>query len=79
MPENFDTLAFSNTLIRGGFTREQAEEMASAMFQLIDSQLVTRDYLDLRLAQLKTEWLQYTFGAVVLQSGITAVLFKLLH
>jgi len=83
MPDNFDSVAFMDTLIEGGFPEKQAKALASALFQLIDSQLVTKSYLDLRLAQdlarLKSELLQWVFGLLVVQTGMTAVLFKLLH
>ncbi|MYM31219.1 hypothetical protein SAMN05192549_110182 [Duganella sacchari] len=83
MPDNFDSVAFMDTLIEGGFPEKQAKALASALFQLIDSQLVTKSYLDLRLAQdlarLKSELLQWVFGLLIVQTGMTAVLFKLLH
>lgn len=83
MPNNFDSVAFMDTLTEGGFSEKQAKALTSAMIQLMDSHLVTRDYLDLRLAQLKSEliqWItQWTFGAVVVQTGVIAVLFKLMH
>ena len=66
MPNNFDSVAFMDTLTEGGFSEKQAKALTSAMIQLMDSHLVTRDYLDLRLAQLKSEliqWItQWTFG-----------------
>ncbi|WP_141758609.1 hypothetical protein [Duganella sp. HH105] len=83
MPNNFDSVAFMDTLTEGGLSEKQAKALTSAMIQLMDSHLVTRDYLDLRLAQLKSEliqWItQWTFGAVVVQTGVIAVLFKLMH
>lgn len=79
MSDNFDSLAYSNDLIRGGFSREQAEALASAMFRLIDSQLVSRSYLDQRLAEFKVEIIQWMVGIMIVQSGVTAVLFKLMH
>lgn len=83
MPDNFDSVAFMDTLIEGGFPEKQAKAPASALFQLIDSQLVTKSYLDLRLAQdlarLKSELLQWVFGLLIVQTGMTAVFFKLLH
>jgi hypothetical protein len=82
MSDKFDSLAFSTDLIKGGFSREQAEAIASAMFRLMDSQLVTKDYLDLRLSQfkaeLKAEILQWVFGAMLIQSGLVVGLVKLL-
>jgi len=83
VPNNFDSVAFMDTLTEGGFSEKQAKALTSAMIQLMDSHLVTRDYLDLRLAQLKSEliqWItQWTFAAVVVQTGVIAVLFKLMH
>jgi hypothetical protein len=42
-----------------------------------------KKFLDLRLAQdlarLKSELLQWVFGLLIVQTGMTAVLFKLLH
>ncbi|WP_343729398.1 hypothetical protein [Duganella sp.] len=70
MANNFNMVAFMDALVEGGF---------SARFQLIDSPLLTRDYLDMRLTQWKSEMIQWMVGLVVVQSGVTAVLFKLLH
>jgi hypothetical protein len=79
MANNFNMVAFMDSLIEGGFSEKQAKALANAMFQLIDTHLVTKDYLDMRLAQLKSEMIQWMVGLVVVQSGVTAVLFKLLH
>lgn len=79
MSDNSGSLAYSNDLLRGGFSREQAEASASAMFRLIDSQLVSRSYLDQRLAEFKVEIIQWMVGIMVVQSGVTAILFKLMH
>ncbi|MGE5442840.1 MAG: hypothetical protein ACM3Q0_07325 [Bacteroidota bacterium] len=40
--------------------------------------VVTREYLDLRLAQLKVELLTWMFGALAAQAGIIVALLKLL-
>lgn len=78
MADNFDSLAFSNDLIRGGFPREQAEALASAMFRLVDSQLVSKAYLDQKLSAFKAEMFQAMFGALVVQGGLVVGLIKLL-
>ena len=78
MSDNFDALAFSNDLIRSGFPREQAEALASAMFQLIDSQLVSKAYLDQRLAGFKVEIVQWMFSAMLVQSGLIIGAVRLL-
>jgi hypothetical protein len=91
---NFNSVEFMDTLIEGGFSEKQAKALASAMFQLIDSHLVTKDYLDMKLlelraelraefrsdmAQLKSELIQWMVTIMIVQTGATAVLFKFLH
>ena len=90
MANNFNSVEFMDTLIEGGFSDKQAKALASAMFQLIDSHLVTKSYLDMKLtelraefraelAQLKSELIQWMFTILIVQTGVTAVLFKFLH
>jgi len=94
MANNFNMVAFMDALVEGGFTEQQAKALASALYQLIESHLVTKDYLDMRLtelraefraeltaglASLKAEIIQWICGLVIVQTGMTAVLFKLLH
>jgi hypothetical protein len=86
VPNTFNPIAFAQTLSEGGFTEQQAHTLAKAMYELIDSELVTKADLaafglevDRKLEKLKAELIQWMFGAIVLQSGITAVLFKLMH
>lgn len=86
MPDNFNSVEFMDTLVEGGFPEKQAKALASAMFQLIDSHLVTKSYLDMRLAelraemaQMKSELIQWMVTILIVQTGTTAVLLKLLH
>jgi len=101
MSDSFDVLEFAVELEQGGFTKQQADALAHAMWTLINTQLATKADLALlkehlalleermlahveeRLAQLKaelvTEFTNRLIIALVLQSGATAVLFKLLH
>lgn len=86
VPNTFNPIAFAQTLSDGGLTEQQAHTLAKAMYELIDSELVTKADLaafglevDRKLEKLKAELVQWMFGAIVLQSGITAVLFKLMH
>lgn len=105
MSKSFDSLSFAAALVEGGFSEQQAKALAKAMWELIDSQLATKEdlkaleerllmTLDFKLRELRTE-LRSEFktdmaalkeeltmrmlGILVLQTGITAVLFKLLH
>ena len=97
MAGNFNLVAFMDTLNEGGFSEKQAKALSLALVQLMDSHLLTRDYLDLRLAELKAEFkgdiatveismarlkadlIQWMVTILIVQTGATAVLFKLLH
>jgi hypothetical protein len=79
MSDSFDSVAFMDTLIDGEFTQKQAKALASAIFQLADHHLVTRNYLDLAFAKLEVKMIRYMFALLIIQSGVTAVLFRLLH
>lgn len=79
MSNNFDTVAFMDTLVEGGFSERQAKALASALYQLIESQLVTKHDLELAFAKFELKMVSYMFTSLLLQSGVTAVLFKLLH
>jgi hypothetical protein len=89
----FDTLKLAQRLEVAGFPPKQAQDMASAISETIIDTVVTREYLDLRLAELradmaprlaelKAEMLKWMFGAVGLQTvailGGVAALFRLL-
>ena len=85
----FDTLKLAQRLEAAGFPAKQAQDMASAISDTIVDTVVTREYLDLRLgevrvelAQLKSEMLKWMFSAVGLQTlailGGVAALFRLL-
>ncbi len=90
MSNTFNPIAFAERLAAGGFTEQQAQTLAKAIYDLIDSELVTKADLaafslemDRKLEKLKAEliqWImQWTFGAIVVQTGVIAVLFKLMH
>lgn len=90
MPNTFNPMTYARTLAEGGFTEQQAQTLATATLQLIASELVTSADLqafglerDRKLEKLKSglvQWMmQWTIGAVAVQSGVTAVLFKLMH
>jgi hypothetical protein len=86
----FDTLKLAQRLEAAGFPPKQAQDMASAISETIVDTVVTREYLDLRLgeirvelAALKAEMLKWMFGAVGLQTlpilGGVAALFRLIR
>ncbi|NYE60554.1 hypothetical protein FHW58_001706 [Duganella sp. 1224] len=79
MSSNFDTVALMDNLVDGGFSERQVKSLASALYQLIESQLVTKHDLELAFARFELKMVSYMFTLLVLQSGVTAALFKLLH
>jgi hypothetical protein len=77
-----DTLKLARRLEAAGFPAKQAADTAEAIGEAIGESVVTREYLDLRLAELKAslkaELLSWMFGALAAQAGIIVALFKLL-
>jgi hypothetical protein len=89
----FDTPKLAQRLEAAGFPAGQAQQMASALGETIGDAVVTREFLDLRLAEMRTslardiaegkaEILKWMIGAIGLQTvvilGGVAVLFHLL-
>jgi hypothetical protein len=85
----FDTLKLAQRLEAAGFPTKQAQDMASAIGDTIVDTVLTREYLDLcisevrlEIANAKADILKWMFGAVGLQTlailGGVAALFKLL-
>jgi hypothetical protein len=77
-----DTLKLARRLEAAGFPAKQAADTAEAIAEVIGDSVVTREYLDLRLAELKAslkaELLTWMFGALAAQAGIIVALLKLL-
>ncbi len=74
----FDTHAYVKKLKAVGFTEEQAEVLSSTQAELIDERLVTKQYLDLRLAELKTDIIKWNVGTVFAAVGLFTAIMKLL-
>jgi hypothetical protein len=49
----FDTLSFAKRMQDLGFTREQSEGFARMQLEILESRLVSREYLDVRLKDLE--------------------------
>lgn len=71
----FDTLSYAKKLEEAGFTRQQAEVQANAIRDIIDERLVTRQHLDVRLAELKHELLKWMIGIAATQIALIVALF----
>jgi len=55
MNARFDTLAYVNTMESAGIPRAHAEAIAKGLAELLDKELVTRDFLGSGLAVLRSE------------------------
>ena len=85
----FDTLKRARKLEAAGYPREQASATAEALPETIGEVVVTREYLDQRLATLeanlkahvadtRTDLLKWVVGLLLGQTAILAALVKLL-
>ena len=73
----FDTLKYFNKMKAAGIPEEQAQVQAEALQELVDNQLVTKTYFDLRIAELenkmeanKHEVLKWVMGFLLAQTAI---------
>ncbi|MCD6274242.1 MAG: DUF1640 domain-containing protein [Deltaproteobacteria bacterium] len=78
----FDTFENVKRLKAVGFTEEQAAEQTKIIAELVEERLVTRQYLDERLAVLEADVtakiIKWVAGLLVAQAAIVATLVKLL-
>ncbi|MFZ2738127.1 MAG: DUF1640 domain-containing protein [Burkholderiaceae bacterium] len=77
----FDTLKFSEKLIAAGVPEAQAKAEATALAEVLEinlKDLVTKEHLDYKLAELKTDLIKWVVGLALAQSGLlVGILFKL--
>jgi len=81
----FDTLKFARTLKDAGVPGEQAEAFANAFRDATSDELVTRDYLNARIADVETrveaakaDIIKWMAGLLIAQAAVVAMLVKLL-
>lgn len=81
----FDTLAFAKKLKVAGFSDLQAETLAEAQAELLDEQIVSRQYFDLRIKELElkiesraSDIIKWVAAMLVAQAAVIAALVKLL-
>ncbi|MFQ5685215.1 MAG: DUF1640 domain-containing protein [Candidatus Scalindua sp.] len=75
---SFDTHENVKKLKAAGFTEEQAETQTNIIAQLVEEQLVTRQYLDERLRELEYRLIIRLGSMIVIAVGIVATLVKIL-
>ncbi|MBA5637574.1 hypothetical protein H3H37_10965 [Duganella sp. LX20W] len=86
MTITFNSLAFKDTLVEGGFSDRQAAVLANAIWELVANTLATKDDLvaleqriDVKLAHLKVELLMWMVSLTVVQTTILGAMLKLLR
>lgn len=77
----FDTLKFAEKLIAAGVPDAQAKAEASALSEVLELNLkdvVTKEYLDHKLAEHKADLIKWLVGLALAQSGLLlGILLKL--
>ena len=78
----FDSHAYVKKLVSTGVPEPQAEVHAEVLTMLIREELVTKQYLDLRLKELEAglteRIIKWVAGMLVAQAAVVATLVKLL-
>ncbi len=74
----YDTHGLVKRLEEAGFTERQAEVLARELFDALLKGLVSREYLDLRLAELRADITKWVAGLLVAQGALIVALIKLL-
>ncbi len=74
----FDTLKLARRLAAAGVPTSQAEATAEALGETIGEAVVSRDHLDLRLAELRNDLTKWMIGLLLGQTAIISALVKLL-
>ncbi len=77
-----DTLKIYERLKTADLSDKAAKEIAEVIKEIVSEQLVTRQYLDLRLAEMKSDIVsgivKWVAGMMVGQAAVIAALVKLL-
>ena len=74
----FDTLKLARRRAAAGVPASQAEATAEALGETIGEAVVSRDHLDLRLAELRNDLTKWMIGLLLGQTAIISALVKLL-
>ncbi len=77
----FDTLKFAEKLIAAGVPDAQAKAEASALSEVLEvnlKELVTKEHLDYKLAEIKGDLIKWVVGLALAQTGLlVGILIKL--
>lgn len=73
-----DTLQLYERFKAANLDERAAKEIAEALREITENNLVTRQYLDIRLAELKADIIKWVAGMLVAQAAVIAALVKLI-
>lgn len=78
MTTAIDTLQLYERFKAANLDERAAKEIAAALREITENNLVTRQYLDIRLAELKADIIKWVAGMLVAQAAVIAALVKLI-
>jgi hypothetical protein len=73
-----DTLKIYERLKNAELNDKAAKEIAEVIKDTIEERLVTKEYLDIRLAELRSDIIKWVAVLLIAQAAIVATLVKLL-
>jgi ribosomal protein S13 len=73
-----DTLKIYERLKAADLPEKASKEIAEVIRETVSDNLVTKQYLDLRLAELKSETIKWVAGMLVAQAAVIVALVTLL-
>ncbi len=78
MTTAIDTLQLYERFKAANLDERAAKEIAEALREITENNLVTRQYRDIRLAELKADIIKWVAGMLVAQAAVIAALVKLI-
>ncbi len=79
MPAGIDTLKVYERLKAADLPERAAKEIAEVIKDTIEERLITKEYLDLRLVEVRVDIIKWIAGMLVAQAAIIAALVKLIQ
>ncbi|MCL4457280.1 MAG: DUF1640 domain-containing protein [Nitrospirae bacterium] len=74
-----DTLKLYERLKAADLPEKAAKEIAEVIKDTVDERLVTKEYLDIRLAEVKVDIIKWVAAMLVAQAAVIAALVKLIQ
>ena len=75
----FDTLGYFEKLKAAGIPEPHAKAQVELIREVIDDRLVTKEHLDIRLAELKNDLLRWMVGGFITQTALIVAVLALMR